>query len=81
MKKIFSVDRIEGEMIVCVGDDGEVISIQRGEGAALSECDVFSCRVENGRIYDIEPMPDERRIRAEKNRRRLFELFDKNNDN
>ena len=71
MKKIFSVDRFEGEYAIVVCDDGGVLEIKKEVILGLSERDVFSSDVVDGELLNIVPMPEEREKRTLDARRRL----------
>ena len=74
MKKIFSVDRFEGEYAVVVGDDGEALSIERKAIPELSENDVFSAEYNGESLSDVALVKGEkeRRLEAAKNRLARF---------
>lgn len=71
MKKIFSIDRFEGEYAIVVCDDGTVLEIKRETLRGLCERDVFSAMDNDGELCDITPMPQERDRRLESMRARL----------
>ena len=73
-KKIFSLDRFEGNTAVCISDDDDVIDVPCDSLPALHAQDVFSARIENGTLVDIIPMPEERDRRIKEYRDRLHEL-------
>lgn len=73
-KKIFAVDRIEGEWAVCVSDNDDVIDVPVSSLGELTVRDIFSARIEGDALVDITPMPEERDRRLKKNRTRLHEL-------
>ena len=72
--KIFSFDRVEGELAVCVSDDDEQVVVPRNDLGGLEARDVFSARIDGDRLVDIVPMPEERDRRLSENRRRLHAL-------
>lgn len=72
--KIFSLDRVEGELAVCVSDDDEQIVVPKNALGGLEVHDVFSARVDGDRLVDIMPMPKERDRRLNANRSRLHAL-------
>lgn len=72
--KIFSFDRVEGELAVCVSDDDEQIVVPRSTLGDLEVRDVFSARIDGDRLVDIMPMPEERDSRLNANRSRLHAL-------
>lgn len=77
--KIFSVDRFEGELAVVLCDDGEVLEIEKSVIAGLSERDVFSAEVCNGKLLSVTPMPEERDRRLAAARRRLDRFKSRSN--
>ena len=79
MKKIFSVDRFEGEYAIVVCDDGGVLEIKREVISGLSERDVFSSDVVDGELLNIVPMPEEREKRILEARRRLDRFKSRSN--
>lgn len=74
MKKIFSIDRIEGEWAVCISDDDDRVDAPVNQLLGMSVRDVFSAELSEGKISDILPLPEERDRRIERNRRRLHDL-------
>ena len=79
MKKIFSVDRFEGEYVIVVCDDGGVLEIKKEVIWGLSERDVFSADVVDGELFDIVHMPEEREKRIAEARRRLDRFKSRSN--
>ena len=77
-RKIFSVDRTEGEWLVCISDDDLVINLPRADAPTLEVRDVFSARVDGEKLFDIIPMPEERDRRLAENRARLHALARRN---
>ena len=77
MKKIFSVDRFEGDIAVCISDDGIQIDIKKELLPDLQVHDVFSAVLDGEALRDITPMPEERDRRLRSNRERLQKLFDR----
>ena len=77
MKKIFSVDRFEGKIAVCISDDDIQLDILRIELGDLKVHDVFSAELHEGNLTDITPMPEERDRRLASNRERLHQLFNR----
>lgn len=75
MKKIYSVDRFEGEYAVVICDDESVLNIKRKELPDFCEGDVFGANIKNGILCDIVPMPEEREKREHEARERLQRLF------
>ena len=78
MRKIFSLDRIEGDIAVCISDDGIQIDVPTALLGEMKAKDVFSAEVEGEALSMIAPMPEERDRRLEANRARLQRLFDRN---
>ena len=74
MKKIFSVDRIEGDIAVCISDDDDKVDVRVSELCGMRVRDVFCAVLSEGKLSEIEPMPEERDRRLEKNRQRLRSL-------
>ena len=75
MKKIFSVDRIEGNIAVCISDDDDKLDIERSSLGEMQVNDVFSAEFDGEHISDIIPMPEERDRRLKANRERLQRLM------
>ncbi len=75
MKKIFSIDRIEGDIAVCISDDDIKLDVEKSKLGDMSVNDIFSAEYLNGDISEIVPMPDERDRRLKANRERLERLF------
>ena len=73
-KKIFSIDRFEGDIAVCISDDDDVLDVSVDSLTGLKPQDVFSARIENGALVDVIPMPDERDRRIKEYRERLHAL-------
>ena len=71
MRKIFSVDRFEGEYAVIECDDGGVFNVKRSVIESLSERDVFSAIYENGELSDITLLEEERERRLDEAKKRL----------
>lgn len=74
MKEIFSVDRIEGDIAVCISDSGDVVETAVGSLGGMVANDVFSAEVCGNALCNIVPMPDERDRRIRQNRERLKAL-------
>ena len=72
--KIFSLDRVEGELADCISDDDVQIVVPKSTLGALEVRDVFSARADGDRLVDIVPMPEERDRRLNANRSRLHAL-------
>lgn len=77
MKKIFSIDRAEGELFVCVSDDDETVNVKRELLCGMQVRDVFSAELSDGKLTDVTPMPEERDRRLEANRARLKRLIER----
>lgn len=73
-KKIFSLDRIEGDIAVCVSDDDDVINVPIASLEGLAVGDVFSAGTDGKRLVEITPMPEERDRRIARNRAMLRAL-------
>ena len=78
MKKIFSLDRIEGDIAVCISDDDYKIDVPLESLGGMKTHDVFSADVEGDTLKNIVPMPEERDSRLKVNRERLEKLFNRN---
>lgn len=77
MKKIFSIDRFEGDIAVCISDDDIQIDIKKELLPDLEVHDVFSAVLEGEALSDVTPMPEERDRRLRSNRDRLQRLFNR----
>lgn len=77
MRKIFSIDRIEGNIAVCISDDDEKLDIELDKLCGMGVHDVFSACVEGKELSDIQPMPEERDRRIRANRERLQRLIER----
>ena len=73
-KKIFSIDRFEGELAVCVSDDDDVVVVPVTSLGGLMPNDIFAAFIEGDRLSEIIPMPEERDRRLRENRERLHAL-------
>ena len=73
-KKIFSVDRFEGNIAVCISDDDEVVCVPQEVLCGLKPTDVFSASMKDEGIVDITPMPEERDRRIAENRALLHAI-------
>ncbi len=73
-KKIFSVDRVEGDIAVCISDDDDVVNLPADTLGGLKPNDIFSARIEGEGLVDITPMPEERDRRLAQYRARLHAL-------
>ena len=72
--KIFSVDRLEGELAVCISDDDVEITVPASILGGLEARDVFSARIEGDTLTDIVHLPEEKERRIESSRSRLRAL-------
>lgn len=75
MKKIYAIDRIEGNIAVVVCDDEGVLEIDRRTLSGMSEGDVFSAEEMDGKLISVTPMPEEKERRQREARARLDKLF------
>lgn len=73
-KKIFSIDRVEGSLAVCISDDDEVVVVPRSDLGDLCVRDIFSAKVVGDRLFDIVPDPSLRDRRIAESRSRLHAL-------
>ena len=73
-KKIFSIDRFEGELAVCISDDDDVVVVSISSLGGLSQNDIFSAFIEGDGLSEITPMPEERDRRLREYRERLHAL-------
>ena len=80
MKKIFSIDRLEGDLAVCIADDEQQIICPLSSLCGLTTRDVFSAKINGETLSDITPMPEERDRRLKNNRERLLALAQKKNN-
>ena len=77
MKKIFSIDRAEGDIFVCISDDDETVNVKRELLCGMQVRDVFSAELSDGKLTEITTMPEERDRRLEANRARLQRLLER----
>ena len=75
MRKLFSLDRFEGDYAVCISDDDEKFDLPREAVGDLHEHDIFSAQIEGESLINIIPEPDERDRRLAENKARLSRLF------
>ena len=73
-KKIFSLDRLEGSLAVCISDDDDVVVVDKAMLGDLCVRDVFRAYLVGDTLLDIEPDAEERDRRLEHNRARLHAL-------
>lgn len=78
MKKIFSIDRFEGDIAVCISDDDIQVDVPANVIGGMKVHDVFSAELDGDRLSDITPMPEERDRRLASNRARLQKLLNRN---
>lgn len=79
MKKIFSIDRTEGEIAVCISDDGDNILAPVESLMGMRARDVFSAETDGNTLLDITPLPEERDRRLREGRELFEKLLDKKN--
>ncbi len=79
MKKIFSIDRIEGNIAVCISDDDIQIDVPVSTLGDLKVHDIFSAELDGEMLSEIVPMPEERDRRLKANRDRLHRLANRHN--
>lgn len=79
MKKIFSLDRIEGDVAVCISDDDIQIDVPLAALGEIKVHDVFSAELDGEKLSDITPMPEERDRRIIANKDRLHRLAKRHN--
>ena len=78
MRKVFSLDRFEGDFAVCISDDDDKIDVPRALLEGFKQNDIFSAELDGDSLSDIVAMPEERDRRIEKNKARLEALFNRN---
>lgn len=81
MKKIFSIDRLEGKLAVCLADDGECVITPVESLMGMKARDVFSAETDGETLSDIIPLPEERDKRLREGREMLQRLLNKNKNN
>lgn len=72
--KIFSIDRFEGNIAVCISDDDDVVNVSVASLDGLKPNDIFSARIDGEGLCDVTPMPEERDRRLKEYRERLHAL-------
>ena len=77
MRKIFSLDRFEGDFAVCISDDDEKFDVPRFLLDGFVQNDVFSAEIVGESLENIVAMPEERDRRIAKNKERLARLFNR----
>ena len=75
MRKLFSLDRFEGDFAVCISDDDEKFDLPREAVGDMKQHDVFSAEIDGENLKDIIVEPDERDRRLARSRERLNRLF------
>ena len=75
MRKIFSLDRFEGEYAVCISDDDEKFDLPKSLVGDLRQHDIFSAEIDGESLKNIVPMPEERDRRIAENKARLKRLI------
>jgi hypothetical protein len=78
MKKIFSVDRVEGDIAVCISDDDVQVDVPLAILGGMKVRDIFSAKLDGEMLTDIVPMPEERDRRIQSNQERLRRLMKRN---
>lgn len=73
-KKIFAVDRFEGELAVCISDDDDTVVVPAALLEGLLPRDIFAAFLDGEELKDITPMPEERDRRLKEFRARLHAL-------
>ncbi len=79
MKKIFSFDRLEGDIAVCISDDDIKVDVPVSQLSGMKVHDVFSAELDGEELSDIVPMPEERDRRLKANYERLHRLAKRKN--
>ena len=79
MKKIFSFDRLEGDIAVCISDDNIKVDVPISQLGGMKVHDVFSAKIDGDKLTDILPMPEERDRRLKENYERLHRLAKRKN--
>ncbi len=74
MKKIFSLDRLEGDIAVCISDDDIKVDVPVSQLGGMKAHDVFSAEFDGDKLTNILPMPEERDRRLKANYERLHRL-------
>jgi hypothetical protein len=77
MKDIFSVDRIEGDIAVCISDNDVQVDVPLALLGGMKQNDIFSAEYDGSTLSSIVPMPEERDRRLASNRERLHRLFNR----
>jgi hypothetical protein len=79
MKKIFSFDRLEGDIAVCISDDDIKVDVPVSQLGGMKVHDVFSAELDGEELSEIVPMPEERDRRLKANYERLHRLAKRKN--
>ena len=77
MRKIFSLDRFEGEIAVCISDEDEKFDLPRAMLEGFHQNDIFSAEIKGESLENIIAMPEERDRRIAQNKKRLEALFNR----
>ena len=78
-KTCASVDRLEGDYIICISDENsEEILLKKSDYPLLCEKDVIEIVFENGTPVSVEKNQNESEKRLETNSQRLRNLFKRN---
>lgn len=77
MKTVFSVDRIEKNIAVCISDDDIKVDVPLDMLLGMKVNDVFSAEYDGEHISNIVPMPEERDRRIKANQDRLKRLIER----
>ena len=75
MRKLFSLDRFEGDFAVCISDDDEKFDQPREAVGDMEQHDIFSAEIDGESLKDIIAEPQERDRRLARSRERLNRLF------
>ncbi len=78
MKKTFSIDRIEGELAVCISDDGEKVVVDVKELGGMAVRDIFHAELSGGVLANITADTEERDLRLARNHARLHAFARRN---
>ncbi len=84
MREKYTLDRIEGEVAVCVSfEDGRIIELSFVPllEAGVKEGGIFSAETDGNRLFDIEYLDRETEEAKENARKRLFGLFNRRKEN
>ena len=77
MKTVFSVDRIEKNIAVCISDDDIKVDVNLEMLCGMNVNDVFSAEYDGEHISNIVPLPEERDRRLRANSERLKKLIER----